>query len=75
MIFAQSNPQKDTLMTAEADKVKLFAYFNQLSDMHNKEILEKAEELASLELASLELAKLEQEKKEEGKASDDEDGR
>jgi hypothetical protein len=36
-------------MTEDAEKAKLFAYFNQLSGKHKKEILEKAEELVELE--------------------------
>jgi ribosomal protein L18E len=45
-------------MTEETEKAKLFAYFNQLSNKHKKEILKKVEELVESE----------REKHEEGKA-------
>jgi hypothetical protein len=39
----------DKLMTEDAQSAKLFVYFNQLSDAHKREILEKAERLVTLQ--------------------------
>jgi hypothetical protein len=50
----------DKLMTEDAQSAKLFAYFNQLSDAHKREILEKAERLV----------KSQQEDKDEGQGGE-----